>query len=116
MLIETFLGKIWEEYVNTLNRPNQEEKSLKDHRSWTTYHYIEVLSTVGIMQPKVRVLLHKLRKKRNQIVHEKGQVNQDESYWCIRAADSMIKNKRRRFRNPFQGIEHNHLLKLWNLI
>jgi hypothetical protein len=78
--LKTFLGKIWEDYVDTLKRANSEKDALKDSRSWTTYHHIEMLSMIFKMKPVVRSLLHKLRKKRNRIVHEKEWTTQDESY------------------------------------
>ena len=62
MLIENFLDQIWEEYIESLQRSKQDKQALKDHRSWITYHHIEMLSEIGKINPIVRNLLNKLRK------------------------------------------------------
>jgi hypothetical protein len=40
MMIETFLSKIWNEYVDSLRRSGKDKEALKDHNRWTTFHHI----------------------------------------------------------------------------
>jgi hypothetical protein len=97
MMIETFLGKIWNEYVDSSNRSTKDKKTLKDHNRWTTYQHIEMLSAVNKMNAATRDLMHKLRHKRNSIVHDRHEVNQGEAHQCLLVADKILRN---RFNNP----------------
>lgn len=56
MMIETFLGKIWNDYVDHTNRSARDKNTLKDHNRWTTYHHIEMLSAVNKMNDANREL------------------------------------------------------------
>jgi hypothetical protein len=97
MMIETFLGKIWNEYVDSMNRSSKDKVSLKEHRTWTTHHHIEMLSAVNKMDDKTRNLLHKLRQKRNSIIHDRKDIGEKEAYNCLLIADQILRN---RFNNP----------------
>ena len=115
MLIETFVDQVWEEYIESLQRSKQDKQALKDHRSWTTQHHIEMLSEIGRINPTVRNLLNKLRKKRNDVVHNRESVTDDESYSCLRVAIVIIVNRMNDPKNPFLNIdENNKLVDLWN--
>ncbi|MFL6442074.1 MAG: hypothetical protein ACJ702_08970 [Nitrososphaeraceae archaeon] len=54
--------------MDSLQRSKNDKAALKDHRSWTSHHHIEMLSEIRKIDPTVRNLLNKLRKKRNEIV------------------------------------------------
>ena len=115
MLIETFVDQVWEEYIESLQRSKQDKQALKDHRSWTTHHHIETLSEIGRINPTVRNLLNKLRKKRNDVVHNRESVTDDESYSCLRVAIVIIVNRMNDPKNPFLNVdENNKLVYLWN--
>jgi hypothetical protein len=47
MIVETFLARLWDEYVDYLNRTSNDKEALRDFRSWTSYHYIEIFSALG---------------------------------------------------------------------
>jgi aminoglycoside phosphotransferase len=70
---------------------------LKNHNRWTTYHHIEMLSVVNKMDDGARDSLHKLRQKRNSIVHDRREVNESDAYNCLFIADRILHN---RFNNP----------------
>jgi hypothetical protein len=97
MMIETFLAKIWNEYVDRTNRSAKDKNTLKDHNRWTTYHHIEMHSAMNKMNDTTRDLMHRLRNKRNSIVHKRYEVNQDEAHQCLLVADKIVRN---RFNNP----------------
>ena len=45
MIIEDFLSKLWETYVEDLEgRSSDDKQALKNRNSWTSYHRIEMLS------------------------------------------------------------------------
>lgn len=97
MMIETFIGKIWDNYIESINRSRSDKNTLKDNNRWTTYHHVEMLSVVNKMDDGARDLLHKLRKKRNSIVHDRMEVNEGDARNCLFIADRIIRN---RFNNP----------------
>jgi len=116
MIIETFLEKLWEEYVDSLkDRTRNEKDTLKDYRSWTSHHHIEMFALVGIIQDMtVRNLFNKLRKKRNDIVHKREDVTAEESAGCLRIAMLIILNRLRNEKNPFLELENTQLVELWD--
>jgi hypothetical protein len=72
MLIETYLKEIWDGHIESFkNRTKADKDALKDHRSWTGYYHIEMLSYIMNIKPEVRSLFHALRKKGNKVAHEK---------------------------------------------
>ncbi len=64
MIIENFLSKLWETYVESLEgRSRDEKKALTNSKNWTSYHDIEMLSIVGkIKKSTVRKLFNNLTK------------------------------------------------------
>lgn len=119
MLVETFLLKLWEEYVKSSQRSQNDKNSLLDNRSWTSYHHIEMFSALGKMNSVVRNLLHALRKKRNNLVHEKMDPDNEESFGCLRLAAVMNLNRLRNPHQPFSGVEKDigviPLIQKWGL-
>jgi hypothetical protein len=97
MMIETFVGKIWDNYIESINRSRRDKHTLKDNNRWTTYHHVEMLSVVNKMDDRARDLLYKLRQKRNSIVHDRREVNESDARNCLFIADRIIRN---RFNNP----------------
>lgn len=113
MLIEAFLAQIWRQYVNSLQRSNNDKAALKDHRSWTSHHHIEMLSEIRKIDPTVRNLLNKLRKKRNEIVHDRKTVTNEESFGCLRVAIVIVVNLMNNLQDPFSTVDENPLVDLW---
>jgi hypothetical protein len=104
MMIETFLGKIWNEYVDSMDRSRRDKASLKDHNRWTTYHHIEMLSAVSKMDDATRDLMHRLRQKRNSIIHERRQVSESDARDCLLVADKVLRNRFNDPKTPFLNI------------
>lgn len=110
MITETFLSKLWEEYVNSLKaRTSEERDSLTNHRSWTSHHHVEMFAVIGKINMTVRNLFNKLRKIRNDIVHKKRPVTRDEARGCLRVAIVIILN-RLNSQDPFLNLEQNNLV------
>lgn len=93
MIIETVIDHIWKEYVTGLKITSDDKKNLKLSSQWTSQHKSEVLFASGKMDPKHRNLLKKLRKKRNDIMHEKQAVSSEEAFRCLRPAAVTAPNR-----------------------
>jgi hypothetical protein len=92
MIIETVIDHLWKEYVTTLKISSDDKKNL-DSSQWTTYHKIEVLFALEKIDPKYRNLLKRLRKKRNDIIHEKETASRREAFECLRLAAVTTPNR-----------------------
>ena len=93
MIVETFLARLWDEYVDSLERTKNDKDALKDFRSWTSYHYIEMFSVLGKITGETRDILNSSRKKRNQVVHERREVDKQEAYDCLNMARKILRNR-----------------------
>lgn len=119
MIIEVFLAQLWEEYVDSQKRTGDDKKALKDFRSWTGYHHIEIFATIGKISPTVRNLFNRLRKKRNDIVHRKDtahngeSVTKDEAAGCLHVAVVILLNRLKNPDTPFLDLEKTPLVELW---
>lgn len=107
MMIETFLDELWGQYVDSLNRSKKEKKSLKHHDGWTSYNQIEVFSLLERIDPDSRVLLNRLRKTRNDIVHKRRNVSVDEANECLGSAFRILRNRSDNSSNPLSNISSN---------
>lgn len=105
MVVETFLAQLWDEHINSQERTQNEKAALKDFRSWTGYHHIEVFAAIGKIEPPVRDLLNKLRKKRNDIVHKRLSASRKEAASCLRVAVLIVLNRLKNPNSPFSGLE-----------
>jgi hypothetical protein len=113
MIVETFLAKLWKEYVESQKRTSDDKQALRDFRSWTGYHHIEMFAAVGKVNPTVRNLLNRLRKKRNDIVHNRDTVTRDEASGCLRVATVILLNRLKNPDTPFLNLEQTPLVDLW---
>jgi hypothetical protein len=116
MIIENFLSKLWETYVESLEgRSRDEKKGLTNSKNWTSYHDIEMLSIVGkIKNSTVRKLFNNLRKLRNDVVHNRKDISIEEARACLRAAVIIMLNRLRN-QDPFLDLEKNDLVEVFNL-
>ena len=74
-LIETALGREFEQVLNDLGRSNTEISKL----NWTASHQIEFLNAVDRLSNPVRRQLHVLRRRRNDIVHKLYDATREEA-------------------------------------
>jgi hypothetical protein len=116
MIIEDFLSKLWETYVESLEgRSSKDKEALTNHNTWTNHHHIEMLSVAGkINKPTVRDLFNKMRKIRNDVVHNRKDISIDEAAGCLYAAVVIMLNRLNN-RDPFLDLEKIKLVELWNL-
>jgi hypothetical protein len=114
LILETVVDHIWKEYVDTLKISSGDRKKLKESSQWTTQHYIEILFALNKINVVERNLLTKLRKKRNDIIHNKKTASSDEAFWCLRLAAVTTLN--RMIGNPdiFYDPMGNPLVDMWN--
>ena len=101
MIVETFLARLWDEYVDSLDRTRNDKDALTDFRSWTSYRYIEMLSVLEIITGETRDILNRSRKKRNEVVHERKEVDRQEAYDCLDMARKILRNRIETPDNPF---------------
>jgi hypothetical protein len=105
MIIETFLTKIWKEYVDSLDRPQADKNALYAPDTWTTYRYIEKLSAANKMETTIRDVLNRLRLIRNSIVHDTKDVCYKDAYYCLSIGDRILRNRINTPNTPFIDID-----------
>lgn len=93
MIIENLIEVRWEKYIDSLTRSTNEKDFLKNPGAWSVGHYIQNLSFIKAMDDETRQSLNKLRKIRNEIVHDKRAVTYDEAYDCMNVATKLVYNK-----------------------
>lgn len=103
MLVETFLDRIWDNYVKTLDRKGDERDNLKNTRNWSAYHHIEVFSMNGRISNNLRETLVKLRKTRNEIIHARKPISREDAGECCLLALDIISNQIHG-KDPFYGL------------
>jgi hypothetical protein len=114
MILETVVDSFWKEYVTTLKISSDDKKKLKESSQWTTQHYIEMLFGLNKINLIQRNLLTKLRKKRNDVMHNKKTANSDEAFWCLRLAAVTTLNRMLSNDNIFHDPNGNPLVEMWN--
>lgn len=93
MIVETFLARLWDEYVDSLKRTSNDKEALRDFRSWTSYHYIEIFSVLGMIDDETRDILNSSRRKRNKVVHDRIEVSKQEAYDSLDVARKILRNR-----------------------
>ena len=91
--METFLARLWDEYVDSLKRTSNDKEALRDFRSWTSYHYIEIFSVLGMIDDETRDILNSSRRKRNKVVHDRIEVSKQEAYDSLDVARKILRNR-----------------------
>jgi hypothetical protein len=114
MILETVIDRIWKEYVTTLKISSDDKKKDKESSQWTTQHYIEILFALTKINLIERNLLTKLRKKRNDVMHNRKIVHHDEAFWCLRLAAVTSLNRMLGNANIFHDPDENPLVEVWN--
>jgi hypothetical protein len=104
ILIETFLSKLWEDHVKSLERSREDKTSLRNFNLWTSYHYIEMFAIMDKIDTTSRNHLHNLRKKRNSIVHDRKEVNREDAFSCLSTASNILRNRVKNPGNPLADI------------
>lgn len=93
MIIENMLENTWRKHTESLKRTSKEKDFLKSHSSWSVSHYIQSLSMLNKIDDITRQTLNKLRQMRNDIVHDRYPVNDNEAWDCMNVACELIYNK-----------------------
>ena len=114
MVIETVIDRIWKEYVTALKISSDDKKNLKYSSQWTVHHKTEVLFASKSIDPRHRDLLKGLRKKRNDIVHEKQTVSPEEAFRCLRLATVTTLNRMLGNTDIFHDPKETQLVKMWD--
>ena len=108
MIVEGFLERLWNEYVDSLKRSGKEKRALKNQHSWSVSHYIEVFHFIGQLDENGYKCLNTLRKIRNAIVHDRNKATQNEAWDCLEIAIYMVYNKLNQI-NSFTDVKLNKI-------
>lgn len=115
MIIETFLAKLWDDYVNSQKgKPGQGNAPLKNSSQLAINDIIINFTNAGTISRRLSNLFHKMRKKRNDIVHDRVSVDIDEAAGCLQVATLIIRNRLHNLQSPFLDIENTKLVSIWN--
>ena len=93
MIVEKMIEQTWRKYVESLQRSPNEKDFLKSHNSWYISHMIQALSFAGKLDDDTRESLNKLRKIRNDIVHNRYRVTKEESLDCLNLSTELVYDK-----------------------
>jgi hypothetical protein len=116
MIVETGIDRMWKEYVTSLKISSDDKSNLKDSGRWTIQHKTEVLFASQEIHPKYRDLLKRLRKKRNDIMHEKQAVSRREAFGCLRVATVTTLNRVSGNTDIFHDPKEKQLVEEWDRI
>ena len=106
VVIEGILADLWKEHISKLDRTKKEFDALKDNRTWSVANFVEVFSFLKMLDDDARKCISKLRKIRNDTVHEKTEVvTAQEAFNSLSVAIDMIYNRLNRV-SIFEGIEY----------
>ena len=100
--------------VATLRISSDDKKTLKESSQWTSQHQVEMLFALKKVDLTNRNFLTKLRKKRNNVIHDKVAVEWYEAFGCLRLAIVMILNRMLDNVDVFYDPKGNQLVEKWN--
>ncbi|MDQ5869105.1 MAG: hypothetical protein M3530_05185 [Thermoproteota archaeon] len=104
MMIETFLAKIWEKYVEGLDRTKKAKESLTNYNNWTAYHLIEMFAALNMINNATPDTLNELRTKCNDIVHKRKDVASIDTQKCLTTAWKILNNRQIDEDKPFRDM------------
>ncbi len=93
LIIEKQLYRLWARYLARQALPKRRREKLTDSSRWTVDSVIESLNLVGEVSNEQYESLSRMRKTRNDMIHEGERVNRDQAVECIRVAHSMLKQE-----------------------
>lgn len=106
VVIEGILVNLWDEHVSKLDRTKNEIAGLKNNHTWSVANFIEVFSFLKMLNDDARKCISKLRKIRNDTVHDKTKmVTEREAFNSLSVAIDMIYNRLNQV-SIFDGIKY----------
>ena len=72
-----------------------------------------MLSEIRKIDQTVRNLLNKLRRKRNEIVHDQKAITNEESFGCLQVAIVIVVNLMNNLQDPFSKVDQIPLVDSW---
>jgi len=82
-IIENFIENEWNMLIEEKKIAGKRKDKLKNPISWSTDYILEVLSLSGKIKDKEYELLMKMKKKRNDIIHNGADVSRKEAKECL---------------------------------
>ena len=87
-VIESHLQSVFNETWAAVGLSNNRIKEMEG--DWTASHNIDLLLAVGRVTPKDAADLHRLRKKRNKIVHDLHEAAKEDAERCLERAAELV--------------------------
>jgi hypothetical protein len=67
---------------------------------------LSVLSSVNKMSESVRDIFNQLRRRRNDIIHERKEIEPADAHYCLNISDRILRNRINTPNDPFLGIDN----------
>lgn len=94
VVIEGILVNLWDDHVSKLDRTKNEISGLKNNHTWSVANFVEVFSFLKMMDEDARKCISRLRKVRNDTVHDKTKiVTEREAFNSLSVAIDMVYNR-----------------------
>lgn len=91
LVIETYIGILWRNYVKSRKVDNQRTKRLEDPNRWSADYLLEIINLVGKLKKGEYDELMKLKSKRNKVIHSGTRVTDSEARKCLELATEVVK-------------------------
>jgi hypothetical protein len=82
MILETYVGLLWNVYIKSKKPSKSRENKLINPSSWTTDHMIETLNLAGEIKQDDYDLFMSWKGKRNKLVHSGINVTGEDAGKC----------------------------------
>jgi len=93
IIIEKHMSWLWEKFLREEGITHSRRKKMMNSTYWTLDFVLETLNLAGRLSPDEYEDLMKLKKKRNDIVHEGERVSHREAKTCFKAARGIVQTR-----------------------
>lgn len=93
VIIERLINEYWKKYLKERGFSNNRVKNLSESPNWTASIKIETKNLLGLITNEEYGELSRLRKIRNDFMHEEGEITEDDTKRCFHWCNELIKRK-----------------------
>jgi hypothetical protein len=95
IIVERHISKLWDGYLREKGITGQRKEKLTESMTWSVDHYLESLNLVGQLDDAKLSVLMRLKKKRNDFIHEGGRIIRDDASECLTVARDIVEHERK---------------------
>ena len=95
IIVERHISKLWGGYLREKGITGQRKEKLTESMTWSVDHYLESLNLVGQLEDAKLSVLMRLKKKRNDFIHEGGCISCDDASECLAVAREIVEHERK---------------------